>query len=272
MVGFVRNDLERLLRGSEGRTWVRPAGVPTLVILFTPRSGSSWFGGLLTKTGSLGFPEEYINVECIEDANRDLSAASEYDFLCGCLASRVTRNRFFSIQATWGDISRLETVDFFEFFSSSFYVWLRRLDVVDQAISLLIATETGVFHQRLGEQRRPADFQNNAKLGLKSAEELDNKIVKWISHIVHYECSTEIQLNMRAISPMRIFYEDLVKTPDMHVDATLAMCGVGRGEPAESLDILKNDSSMKAELRMSFIRRNRATWNALQSCRPPIRY
>src|SRR5260221_2131425 len=104
------------LRGSEpGRKWACPEDLQSLIVLFTPRSGSTWLTSLITATAVLGFPEEYLNSECIADANRDLNAASEYDFLCGCVSSRTTANGFFLMESTWGDIVRLANVDFFDF-------------------------------------------------------------------------------------------------------------------------------------------------------------
>jgi hypothetical protein len=90
----IHTELAHLRRG-EGQKWTYPESVESLILLFTPRSGSTWLGGPITGYGVLGSPEEYLNSECIEDANRDLNAASEYDFLCGCLSCRITLIGFF---------------------------------------------------------------------------------------------------------------------------------------------------------------------------------
>jgi LPS sulfotransferase NodH len=241
-----------------------------MVILFTPRSGSTWLGKLLEETGVLGFPEEYLNPAMIADANSDLNAAGEYDFLCGCVASRTTENGFFSIQATWGEIERLEAVDFFEFFENSKFVWLRRHDVVDEAISLLVATETGQFHRRSAA----GDAKVTAEMVLDnlSPEEIGTKLVNWIAHIVSYEAMTEIQIVTRKIAPYRLFYEDLEKSPAFHVAEIKQLCGVVDERKKEVDAVLKNVQSGRDVLRDVFIKTHRGALKALEAIRPPLVY
>jgi len=266
----VNDDLVRLRGNGPGRKWQRGPDRGSLVVLFTPRSGSTWLGKLLEETGVLGFPEEYLNPEMIGDANSDLNAAGEYDFLCGCVTSRTTRNGFFSIQATWGEVERLEAVDFFDFFENSKFVWLRRYDVVSQAISLLVATETRQFHRRAGTQ----DATVTAEIVLQSfsEREIGVKLIGWIAHIVSYEAMTEIQLAVRNITPYRLFYEDLEKTPAFHVAEIRNLCGVV-GEQRKLVEtIVKNVQTGRDQLRDVFIKNHRAALRALEAVRPPLVY
>jgi LPS sulfotransferase NodH len=266
----VSDDLARLRGEDPGRRWARGQDKGSLVVLFTPRSGSTWLGKLLEETGVLGFPEEYLNPAMIADANRDISAAGEYDFMCGCAASRTTENGFFSIQATWGEIERLEAVDFFEFFKNAKFVWLRRQDVVDEAISLLVATETGQFHRRSAAM----DAKVTAEMVLNSLapEEIGSKLINWIAHIVSYEAMTEIQIVTRNIAPYRLFYEDLEKSPAFHVAEIKQLCGVEDERKKQVDAVLKNVQTGRDELRDLFIKSHRASLRALEAIRPPLVY
>jgi LPS sulfotransferase NodH len=266
----VSDDLARLRGGEPGRRWERGPDHGSLVILFTPRSGSTWLGKLLEETGVLGYPEEYLSPSAIADANRDLLAASEHDFLCGSFASRTTENGFFSIQTIWGDIERLETVDFFEFFENSKFVWLRRYDIVDQAISLLVATETGQFHRRSGAE----DAKVTAEMVLNSLsyEEIGSKLINWIAHIVRYEAMTEIHLVTRKIAPYRLFYEDLERSPAFHVGEIKQLCGMVVERKQEVDAVLKNAQTGREELRDVFIKTHRESLRALEAIRPPMVY
>ncbi|MDD4936962.1 MAG: hypothetical protein PHT60_14450 [Acidiphilium sp.] len=47
----VNDDLIRLRGNNPGRKWQCNRENPSLIILFTPRSGSTWLGKLLEETG-----------------------------------------------------------------------------------------------------------------------------------------------------------------------------------------------------------------------------
>lgn len=266
----VSDDLARLRGGEPGRRWERGPDRGSLVILFTPRSGSTWLGKLLEETGVLGYPEEYLNPAMIADANRDLNAAGEYDFLCGCETSRTTDNGFFSMQATWGEIERLSEVDFFEFFECAHYVWLRRRDIVNQAISLLVATETGTFHRRTSAEH--AGDTAHMILERLSEDEVASKLINWIAHIVSYEAMTEIQLVTRNISPYRLYYEDFEKSADFHLAAIKQLCGIEDERRMQVDGVQKNIQDGRSGLRDIFIRNNRRALKALEAIRPPMVY
>jgi hypothetical protein len=74
------------------------------VILFTPRSGSSWLTQLLSSTQRLGLPEEYINPDFVFDVARFLNAKTSGQLLDALLRRRKTENGIFGIEARAVDV------------------------------------------------------------------------------------------------------------------------------------------------------------------------
>jgi LPS sulfotransferase NodH len=174
------------------------------------------------------------------------------------------------MQATWGEIERLSEVDFFEFFECAHYVWLRRRDIVNQAISLLVATETGTFHRRTSAEH--AGDTAHMILERLSEDEVASKLINWIAHIVSYEAMTEIQLVTRNISPYRLYYEDFEKSSDFHVAAIKQLCGIEDERRMQVDGVQKNIQDGRSGLRDIFIRNNRGALKALEAIRPPMIY
>lgn len=89
------------------------------IIVFTPRSGSSWLTSALQNTGLFGFAEEFVNPAMVENLVRQNSclARTEIDYLNFVEGSFSTPNGIFSLEVTIGDISKFETLDFFEHYA-----------------------------------------------------------------------------------------------------------------------------------------------------------
>ena len=133
----------------------------------TPRTGSTLLCGLLESTGVAGHPASYFR-RPDEDAfaaqwaiPRPSDGVSSYaDFLEAALSAGTTDNGVFAARIMWGTldelVERMGTV-FPEFagddldlldhaFARPRFVYLRRRDVLGQAVSLLRAEQTDVWH------------------------------------------------------------------------------------------------------------------------------
>ena len=133
----------------------------------TPRTGSSLLCGLLESTGVAGHPASYFR-RPDEDAfaaqwviPRPSDGVSGYaDFLEAALSAGTTDNGVFAARIMWGTldelVQRLGTVlpdlagDDLDLLDRAFarprFVYLRRHDVLGQAVSLLRAEQTDVWH------------------------------------------------------------------------------------------------------------------------------
>jgi LPS sulfotransferase NodH len=139
-----RAHLESLVDPQAARTWPRPDR-RRLLILFTPRSGSSWFGDLLRSTRALGNPEEFLNQDVNAEVVRQFGARTEIDYLNALETKTASLNGVFSMEVVWGHVELCE-IDLLGYYADGRFAYLRRKDILAQAISLLLATESGVFH------------------------------------------------------------------------------------------------------------------------------
>jgi len=261
-------------RDWNAREWPTREGRKCLVIVFTPRSGSTWLGDLLTKQGTVGFPEEYLNADCLPATNVELHADRELDYLNGLLATRSTPNGIFSIETCWGDIVRFSSVDFFEYFKEAQFIHLRRRDVLSQAISLLAATESGVFHLRDGTVQGPVRStprKDPQEILVTDQASTFAKLRKWIAHIINFECATELQFAVRGIEPTRLYYEDMLENIESVVRKIVGLMEAGLAKtPASSFSRTSSPEALNVTGR--FIEHHREFLLKATSIRPPLFY
>jgi len=118
----------------------------TLIVASTPRSGSHILGHMLMATGRLGVPFEYCQPSNLAEWQRRLGSRGLLDTLAALQRRRTTPTGIFAIKLHYdqtrqfGRFRRL-----LEAFEDPHFVFLRRCDVLAQAVSLAKAQQTGVF-------------------------------------------------------------------------------------------------------------------------------
>ncbi len=261
-----RAHLESLIGPQAARTWPRPDR-RRLVILFTPRSGSSWFGDLVGSTKVLGNPNEFLNQDVNADVVRQFGARTEPDFLNALETETASGNGVFSMEVIWGHIELCE-IDLLNYYNGAHFAYLRRKDILAQAISLLLATETGLFHNPTGDASTSA---SQIAERLVSAEATFAAIRRWWGHLQNYECLTEVQLAIRGIRPLRLYYEYLAADPPGTVARVLDLCGIQREaaeEPRSSYKPVR--SELNDELARLFRIREAEFVSIMDSFRPKL--
>jgi LPS sulfotransferase NodH len=187
----------------------------------TPRTGSTLLCGLLESTGVAGHPASYFRrpdqdafaAQWVIPSPSD--AGSGYaDFLEAALAAGTTDNGVFGARIMWGTldelVGRLCTVfpdiagDDLDLLNHAFarprFVYLRRHDVLGQAVSLLRAEQTDVWHNADGsepQQRRQDplyDFERIRKM-IRTLEEDNTAWREWFA--------------AAGVRPYAVVYEDL---------------------------------------------------------------
>ena len=124
----------------------------------TPRSGSWLLCGLLASTGVAGRPHEWFWRET-EDVNRRAWAVTRFaDYVARVRDAGTTLNGVFGSKLMWGYLedflARLRQLGnarttrglVGRHFPEPHFVWVRREDVVAQAVSWSKATQTGRWH------------------------------------------------------------------------------------------------------------------------------
>lgn len=180
----------------------KPAGPILFVIYFTPRSGSTWLNDTLRQAKGLGFPKEWFNPAFVTRNARQLGAAS-LDQYIALLRRRHPGLGGFSFQITANQISHVfgRPEAFLGHFPAglpAFY--LRREDMVLQAISLAKAVKSDVFHSTLASSedriRADAGFDYDGP-----------EFARWLRHIFALERAQEDMFARHAIAPLRLSYE-----------------------------------------------------------------
>lgn len=212
--------LESLVKPEEAQTFERPKDRRHAIIIFTPRSGSSWLADLLIKTGKFGSPNEFVNNAFWHLV--PFKVRTERDFLHAIETRSSTPNKVFCLEATWGHIERFETLNFFEHYRDAIFFHLRRRDIIMQAISCMIATETGLFHRVGNEVNAIGEVKN---IEILSHPRLLPLIRQWCAHLLYSEWMTEYSLLNNRREAIRIYYEDLVASPDDFVRSMLMTVG-----------------------------------------------
>lgn len=199
------------------------------ILCTSPRSGSTLLCGLLAATGESGNPDSHFHSTSISDwmGYYDItpdSTKSEKDFLVeifraarirgtgntGIFGLRLQRHSFdFFMQKLQvlvpGHASDHERIQ--EVFGQTLFIHLTRQNKLEQAISYVKASQTGLWHkapngQELERVSTPQDPTYDAKAIQRHLTKLDDMDENWMSWFAKEE-----------LAPLRINYEDLSDDP-----------------------------------------------------------
>ena len=128
-----------------------PAPRRRYLIATSARTGSTLLCSRIAEYGQLGFPMEFLNESYIAEFDRLFPNLNLQDFE-GFVQSRFASSRsgVFGLKTDWWHFREARELGLFESFFSplDLLVHLTREDFVDQAVSLALAVNTGVWHLR----------------------------------------------------------------------------------------------------------------------------
>jgi LPS sulfotransferase NodH len=214
-----------------GRAWrsylvaVSVAGpVDSYFVCGTPRTGSSLLLGLLESTGVAGRPQAYFR-EPDEplwadrwQVPRSADGGFDYaDYLRAALAAGRTRNGVFGAKLMWGTLDELVAKLGRVFpdlagddagllgraFGRTGFVFLRRADVVAQAVSWLRAEQTGTWYVG-GNGEIGGSTRTSGPPGFDAG-----RIGQLIQLIGQHNAAWEAWFASAGIRPHRVSYEEL---------------------------------------------------------------
>jgi LPS sulfotransferase NodH len=117
-----------------------------LIICSTQRCGSHMLGHALFETKDFGFPLEYANAVNLEEWKKRLKTSSIGETISKLQKIRTSNNSVFSIKLHYQHIEQFGTFEQVQkVFPNAYYVILSRKELLKQAISLVIADQTGVW-------------------------------------------------------------------------------------------------------------------------------
>ncbi len=233
---------------------VEPSGrADAYLICATPRTGSSLLCGLLESTGVAGHPESYFRRPdeklwatrwgILDSSGRSFRAS---DFMRSAMVAGTTDNGVFAARIMWGTlkevVDRLGTLHpdlvgadlelFRRVFGPTRFLYLRRHDVVAQAVSWLRAEQTNHWQDDDLIQPGQAEISPHFDAG---------EIQRLVRVIDEHNTGWRAWFTSVDVEPREVRYEDLADDP----------IGVTRG----LLDYLGLDLPSGHEIRVQHRRR-----------------
>ena len=216
-----------------------PAAGPvrSYIIASTPRSGSMLLCDLLLATGRMGVPAEYFKQrDMIAPMAGRLGLALPVGmgtYVRELLRRRATANGVFGakihIQQAWGVIAQ---PNFRRYLAGSRFVWLRRRDVMAQAVSMAIAMRTNLWFRPRGSADTPRPAAA-AKGGPGSVD--IGALFDALGMIRAENDFWQRFFQINGIRPLEVTYEDVLADPGPPVAAICRLMDVDPG-PAPRLD------------------------------------
>ncbi len=220
-----------------------------LMILFTPRSGSTWLSGLIRRTGRLGHPAEWFNFRHVGHNCRAMRYYPEdtSDYIERIKATQQGPNGVFSAEIGADHLECLqESVKMEEHFGNARYVLLYREDILAQAVSLFLATQSGFFDE--------AQAGNRKHLPAYSGGDID----RCLARIVEQERQLVRYCSRHNIEPLRIRYEELRDDPQAVVGAIARHCCVEIPDALMSEIEVGQRGKIASDLNAEYVQRFRA--------------
>jgi LPS sulfotransferase NodH len=203
--------------------------ISSYIMAATPRSGSTLLCDLLSGSGIAGQPQSYYRREDIPDYARAWGVPSpdvigdeafERTYLEAVRRAGTGRTGIFGLRLMWSSVMelsvRLSTIQpdplddaarFELAFGKPLYIHLSRQDRVAQAVSLLKAKQSGLWH-------RAADGTERERLALPVPLVYDaNRLGRLVDELETDDAAWNRWFSQFGVEPLRLTYEVLAAAP-----------------------------------------------------------
>ena len=185
---------------------------PLVILAFTNRCGSNLFAEYLRNTRIVGALFEWANYDQVIERSENTDCGS-YDTLFQLEAERIIDSgRFYGIKASATQIAMLYRWNIPAMFPGTVVFQVQRRNLVEQAVSMTIATQTGKWSSDYPATQTDAQFNFS-------------EVSNYLERIVQQNLA--IQLLVEALElPSKIFYyEDFIDDPLPAIREALAFLG-----------------------------------------------
>ena len=184
------------------------------VIASVQRSGTHLLCSILRSTGIAGSPEEYFLSKPRETWEKRWGTPSREAYVQHILRQNTAANGVFGVVVMWSYfepmLQMLQEIPAYKHLNgvqllaavlgTPKYIWMRRRNHVEQAVSWAIACQTGIWAQT-GEE----------KLQSRVVPKFDFKVIdEWCNRIAAHDAGWENYFRGNQIEPLILFYEDVV--------------------------------------------------------------
>jgi LPS sulfotransferase NodH len=214
-----------------------PERTGSYLICATPRTGSSLLCGLLESTGVAGHPQSWFRRQDEREfaaswgiANPSDGTFGYADYFRAAAAAGSTANGVFAARIMWGTMDEVTAhlapvypghaesgVGLLNAaFGRARFVYLRRGDVIAQAVSLLRAEQTGVWFETADERQEPA-----------GEPDFDFSQVRELVRLIEdHNAAWEQWFAAEGIQPYPVLYEELDADPVRTAAGVLGFLGL----------------------------------------------
>ena len=195
------------------------------MIASVQRSGTHLLCSILKSTGRVGTPGEHFLSRPGETWETRWGASSRIGYIEQVLRQNTGPNGVFGTVIMWsyfdrmlellGGVPAYRGLEAAELLAAVFfqpkYIWMRRRNHVEQAVSWAIACQTGVWTQKSEEKSLPT-----------VTPKFDFKVIdEWCNRIQAHDKGWENYFHQNHIEPLVIFYEDVVASHRAPVERVL---------------------------------------------------
>jgi trehalose 2-sulfotransferase len=195
------------------------------VICMTPRVGSTLLCYALHRLCCLGVPDEYYNPRLMPitlDSLNDRSIKTVADYAVALRRGYTSDNGVFAVKTTWDDFADFKDLFFVPQHNVSF-IYLTRRDLVAQAVSIVAAHMSKVFHSFDKGAAAPGYADVFSKLRTDTGMW---KVDAALNNIVRQNALWEQYFQLGNINPLRLYYEDVVADVPAAIEQIAAYVGI----------------------------------------------
>ena len=193
-------------------------------ILTPPRSGSTYLCDLLASTKIAGHPSEHLRL-----ATQELSLYCNFDYLNllgNVMQYRTTDNGVFGTKLISHFLFELQKaeLDFKQIFQSiDRFILLIRKDKLAQAISLVLAQKTEIWHIHHNDKK--ASYQSILN-EIEINDELLDDVEQKVTFIKQQEARLKRVLSRHNQEPLLVVYEEILDDAPREIDRILDFLGI----------------------------------------------
>lgn len=202
-------------------------------ILTTPRSGSTYFCDLLDSTNIAGHPSEHLRL-----AAQELTRYCNFNYLRllhNLMQHRTTSNGVFGTKLISHFLFEFRQAkpDFKQIFNSiDKYVLLVRRDKVAQAVSLVLAQKTEVWHIHNNARINKATYQSyQSRLeSIEINDALLSEVNQKYQFIQNQEARLQKILTANHVEALQVEYEDILEDAESQINRILDFLSIAKPE------------------------------------------
>jgi LPS sulfotransferase NodH len=207
--------------GRDAFVSTKPISRRNYVICMLPRTGSTMLCSVLEKTGHLGYPDEYLNPRGVLQFHANTYCPSDIlEYFDVLRRERSTPNGIFGLKVTFDDFRPI--IDSFlirQLLSPVQFIYLEREDLVLQAVSAVVAQQSGIWHR----DAAGAPYQSMA---IAEPTFDEPAIIAKLDEYAQMRAGWERFFAIHSIMPLRFTYERIVANIDEAVSQVAHAMGV----------------------------------------------